>query len=128
VKAGDAAGAGAQAKGGAAIGEGEAVQREMLRRNRDPVRVVLEGKWDRTGCVPERVPFRIAGWIFVNNAKGSVNSGSEPGVIGSRRLTLDYAASGRPHSRWAVRLGRGRDHHTKGARADPFRGSQGGPT
>ena len=104
------------------------MQREMSRRNRGPVRVDLEGKWDRTGCVPDRVPFRIAGWIFVNNAKGSVKSGSKPGEVGSRRLTLDYAASGRPHSRWAVRFGRGRDRHTKGARADPFRGSQAGPT
>ena len=89
---------GAQAKGGAAIGEGEAVQREMSRRNRGPVRVDLEGKWDRTGCVPERVPFRIAGWIFVNYAKGSVKSGSGPGMVGSRRLTLE-SDKGRPHSR-----------------------------
>jgi hypothetical protein len=34
---------GAQAKGGTAIGEGEAVQREMPRKNRGPVRVDLEG-------------------------------------------------------------------------------------
>lgn len=88
----------------------------MSRTNRGRVRVDLESKWDRTGCVPERVPFRIAGWIFVSNAKGSVKSGSRPGEVGSRRLTLDYAASGRPHSRWAVRFGRGRDRHTKGAR------------
>jgi hypothetical protein len=78
--------------------------------------------------VPDRVPFRIAGWILVNNAKGSVKSGSVPGVVGSRRLTLDHAASGRLHSRWAVQFGRGRVRHTKGARADPFRGSQAGPT
>jgi hypothetical protein len=101
---------------------------EASRRSRGPVLVNLEGKWDRTGCVPERVPFRIAGWIFVNNAKGSVKSGSRPGAVGSRRLTLDYAASRRPHSRWAVRFRRGRDRHTKGAQADPFRGSRVGPT
>jgi hypothetical protein len=100
----------------------------MLRRNRGLVRVDLGGKWDRTRCVPDRVPFRIVGWIFANHAKGSVNSGSGPGAVGSRRLTLDHAASGRPHSRWAVRLGRGRVRHTKGAYADPFRGSQAGPT
>jgi hypothetical protein len=41
-------------------------EREMSRRSRGPVRVDLEGKWDRTECVPESVPFRIAGWIFVN--------------------------------------------------------------
>jgi hypothetical protein len=105
------------------------MQREMSRRNRGPVHVDLEGKWDRTGCVPDRVLFRIAaGWSFVNNAKASVKSGPGPGVVGSRRLTLDHAAYGRRHSRWAVRFGRSRHRHTKGARADPFRGSQAGPT